>query len=578
VTGLESLSKEQQLALLQIELDRRKRRIACEQSLSEFFKFVWEVLEPGRELKWGWSIDLMCRFLEDFSLRKFKRGIINIPPRGTKSLLVSVAFPLWVWIQSHREARYGGPGHQFLTLAHSDGLATRDAVKSRTVLESPEFQAMWGDRIQIRKGQNEKANYELNENGHRNSFGLQSMFMGRGGDTIIIDDPNDPEKVYSDTERANVIEAYTNKVVSRLNDRDNGGIIIIMQRLHELDLTGFVISAQGLYDPDTNPRGWMQLVLPMEYELDSPDDDDRPVNPAGKFGYEDPRCIPGELMMPERFPKDAVDYIAEKEYMGRDTYGYTGQFQQRPAPAAGGILKKNHWHKWPESLDLPYCDHVFLSWDTAFSEKDAKSAAYSAMTAWGVFYNEQMGSHALMLLGAWWDMASYPELKKLVREKEEFFNPDAHLIEKASSGHSLLQELKRTHTKRGKRVLLRAIKPRQLGDKVSRAHTASSLFAGGMVFVPSPAHVSGSRQINSDNLKWVKDVINYVGVFPNGAPPCKDITDTVTQAIIYLQRGWWVNHPDDEKGMNYVGSEDEVSVEDEDNDWDSTDEMKHSVY
>lgn len=560
-SAFEHLSPEDQIILLEQSLQRDEKRAACEQSLAEFFRFVWSVLEPGRELSWNWTIDVMCQFLEDFSRRKFHRGIINIPPRGTKSLLVSVAYPLWVWIQPDREARYGGPGHQFLTLAHSQSLATRDSEKARIVLESPEFKALWGDRVKIQQGQNEKANYVLVGNGHRNSFGLTSKFMGRGGDTITIDDANDPENVYSDLERQNTIDSYRNKVVSRLNDRNVGGILVIMQRLHEMDLTGYLLQSEGHYHPELNPRGWMQLVIPMEFEVDDPDSE-FPVNPAGEFGYKDPRTEPGELMWPERFPLDQVEHTAEKEYGGRDSYAYSGQFQQRPAPAAGGIIKKHYWQRWPENEELPHCPHVFLSWDTAFSEKDSKHAAFSAMTAWGVFYHEQRETYALMVLGCWYGRASYPELKKVVKEQEEFFEPHAHLIEKAASGHSLLQDLRRAHTPKGRRVLIRSMKPRQLGDKETRAHVASGTFHGGLVYVPTPKHVN-AKQVKGEDLGWVKKLIDAVAVFPNGAPPSADITDTVTQAIIYLQQGWWINHPDDEAGMNYVGAEPDQAEDDE---------------
>lgn len=547
---LARLTPEERVIALQRAIELETLRIRCEGSLAGMFRFVWSVLEPGRELIWSWPLDLICRFLEDFSRRKFTRGIINLPPRGTKSLLVGVAYPLWVWIQAGVDSKYGGPGHQFLSLAHSQGLAVRDGEKARIVLESPKFAAIWGDRVQIQQGQNEKANYVLVGNGHRNSFGITAQFQGRGGDTILIDDPNDPEVVYSDVEREKVNESYQNKVPNRLNDRATGGIMIIMQRLQEQDLTGFVIKNGGLYHPTDNPGGWMHLVLPGEFLLDGEDGD--VVNPAGQWGYADLRTELGEILYPERFPPHVMAQVI-RDYGGKDTYGYSGQIQQRPFPPGGGIIKRQFWRRWPTDQPLPHCDHVFLSWDTAMSEREEKDRAYSAMTAWGVFFHEGMQATALLCLGAWWGRVGFPDLKILVREKEEFFGVDAHLIEAAVSGISLIQELKRTKTSKGQRIRLRGMRPRQLGDKSVRAHAASSAFQGGLIFLPTPAHTD-SQQIHSGDLTWVKDLVDYVSKFPRGTPPCRDLTDTVTQAVIYFQRGYWISHPDDVEGDNYIGA------------------------
>jgi len=375
--------------------------------------------------------------------------------------------------------------------------------------------------------------------------------MGRGGDSVLVDDPNDPETVFSDLERQNTNDSFANKVPSRLNDSLLGGIMVVMQRLHGLDLTGYLIQNGGLFHPTENPFGWMRLVLPMEFELD--EEGEVPVNPAGQWGYADPRKEPGELLMPDRYPRDVVESRIKTVFGGRNTLSHSGQYQQRPAPAEGGIIKKHMWHRWPSHEPLPHCDHIFLSWDTAFTEKESRTAAFSAMTAWGVFHHPHMETQALLCLGAWWGMVAFPELKRLVRAKEAFFEADAHLIEKAASGHSLMQELKRTTTPKGRRILIRGMRPRQMGDKEARVHVASSTFQGGLIFVPSPAHAE-SAQVDGGDLKWVKGLIDNVAAFPAGPPPCKDIADTVSQAVIYFQRGLWISHPDDLEGDNYVGA------------------------
>jgi predicted phage terminase large subunit-like protein len=322
-----------------------------------------------------------------------------------------------------------------------------------------------------------------------------------------------------------------------------------MQRLHEKDLAGFVRAKDGDWAED-NVRGWVSLVLPMEFELDQAGKP--PVNPAKRLGFHDPRTRHGELLWPERFPADAVARLRSDLERTSGVYGASAQLQQTPAPSEGGILRKSWWRRWPDDKSFPLCEHVFLSWDTAFTERDLKEASFSARTAWGVFFNEQDQGYQLILLHCWADQVAYPDLRQKAQNDTRDFSPDAHLIEKKASGISLIQDLRRAGKGR-KRVRLRTYSPDR--DKVARAHAVTSLLSSGVVWAPSRA--------------WADKAIDACGVFPNGAPPSADITDTVTQALLYLKNGWWIEHPDDAVDSQYVGSE-HVPDEDEDNDYRST--------
>lgn len=548
------------IALTQALEDKRTRE-RIRDSLAEFVKWAWPIIEPGRELQWNWSIDLICRFLEDFAKRRFRRGIINIPPRGMKSILVSVMFPVWVWIQDPKDIkeRHGnvrwrkrvGPSHQFLCLANAEDLALRDASQMRNILEHEKFTRLFGRHVWIPAGQNEKKYYRNNVNGHRNSRPIQGTLTGKGGDTTLIDDPHDAEKAQSDAERQNTLDAYFGRVTSRLNDQRLGGILIIMQRVHGADLVGAVIKKDGHWSP-FNLNGWVQLVLPMEYEVDDPKKEgiDGIVNPAGLLGYKDPRTEPGELLWESRFPVESVRQLESDLRATSGVYGASCQLQQRPSPSEGGILKKSWWRRWPDDRPFPVCEHVFLSWDTAYSEQDFKAAAFSARTAWGVFWDEQSQRHCIILLHAWAERVGYPDLRAKAQEDSESFAPDAHLIEKKASGISLVQDLRRAGKGR-KRVRLRTYQPDR--DKIARAHAASSALSSGMVYAP--------------NRKWADKVIDACAEFPNGAPPSADYTDTFTQAVLYLTHGWWVRHPDDDDdeidntvGSQWVDEEDETEV------------------
>lgn len=533
------------LIALQKERALKVQRAKLEADFGEFVRWAWHILEPGRRLRWNWSIELICRFLADFSRRKFRRGIINVPPRNMKSILVSVCYPVWVWIQDAKAAQergeggaeYIGPYHQFLCLSNSDPLALRDASQARNLIEHPDFQALFGHLVSIPAGQNEKSYYRNGSNGHRISQAIRGTMTGKGGDTILIDDPHDAEKAQSDADRQAVLDAYAGKVTSRLNDQAGGGILLIMQRVHGNDLVNFVTKKDGHWSED-NPGGWVHLVLPMEFELDQPKKSDGVVNPAKSMGYHDPRTKAGELLWPERFPVESVRQLESDLRATSGVYGASCQLQQRPAPAEGGILRKSWWRIWPDDKPLPVCEHVFLSWDTAYTEKDQKQAAYSARTAWGVFWNEQAQAYQLMLLHGWAEQVAYPDLRTKAQDDTVQFEPDAHLIEKKASGISLVQDLKRAGKGR-RRVRIRTYMPDR--DKIARAHAASGSLAAGLVWAP--------------NRKWATEVIDACGAFPNGAPPSADYTDTVTQAVLYLTRGWWVEHPDDREEESQVGGQ-----------------------
>ena len=484
------------------ELIRRIDAFNCEHSLAYFIRRAWPIIEPGRPLQWNWHIDTLCAYIEAVESGQITRLLLNIPPRSMKSSITSVFYPVWAWTRN--------PAKQFLTLSHEQGLALRDSLKSRNIIESPWFRERWPD-LRLSGDQNEKAYYSNNANGHRNARGILSGMTGRGGDVLILDDPQDAEKAQSDVERQNVLDAFDNKLTSRLNDQSTGAIIIVQQRLHQLDLTGHCLAKEG--------QSWTHLAIPMEY--DAPRFD--AARDIGRPELNDPRRQVGELLWPERFPRKAVESLR----IDLGSYGFAGQMQQDPSPRGGGILRKKWWRPWPQSKPLPPCEHLFSSWDTAFSTKDLQSVAYSARTDWGVFYDEQTDRYDLLLIDAWWGRVDYPELRRLALElaRDPAKDYDRQLIERKASGQSLIQDLRRAQ------VRVYPYNPDR--DKVSRAYAVQAMLEAGQVWYP-------------EGRRWATQVIESVATFPNGAPPSADLTDTVTQALLYLRNNWWISaHPDD---------------------------------
>lgn len=497
-SGLDTLSPadKQHLHDLWQEKIRRDQRARIETTLKDFTQEAWAVLEPQRKLQWNWHLDSICEHLEAFRLRDIQNLIINVPFRSMKSLLVEVFYPSWVWTTD--------AWHQFLCLSHNDSLALRDAGKHRQLIESPWYQHYWGDRYRLVS--DAKEYFWTDQNGHRVSQGMSGGLTGKGGDTILIDDPHDAERAQSDVELDNAIERYDSKVTSRLNDPGSSGICLIMQRLNKRDLTGHLLTKTD--------QEWVHLVVPMRYEGRK-----TLSNAPGMKHNKDPRRKVGDLMWPDRFPPAAVRRLEED--LG--TYGTSGQLQQRPSPMGGGILKRDWWRRWPKDKPFPLCVHIFQSWDTAYSEKDIETNSRSARTTWGVFFDDAADRYGILMLDAWADWVGYPDLRRLAKAAYREWKPDAVLIEKKASGHSLIQDMRHAH------IPVTTYQPDR--DKVSRAHAIAPIMESGLVWAPE--------------RKWAEDVIEECADFPRGTH--NDYVDTVTQAMIYAKSRWLLRIPDDDE-------------------------------
>ena len=286
---------------------------------------------------------------------------------------------------------------------------------------------------------------------------------------------------------------------TRLNDPKTGAFVIIMQRVHENDLTGHILA--------NAPDDWDHLCLPARYEIGHP----TPIKSS--LYFTDPRTQEGDLLWPERIDVKTLDNLESS--LG--TYASAGQLQQRPMPKGGGILKAEWWVPW-EKPELPDVEYVLQSWDTAFSTKEKSS--YSARTTWGVF--RRNGQVNAIVLDMWYDRVTYPELRRIAQDSYAEYEPDAVLVEKKASGQSLLQDLRMA----GIPVL--EYSPDR--DKEARAHASSALLEDGRIWFPS-------------EKKWAKNLIDICAAFPAGDND--DIVDTCTQAWLRLRKGWFVTHSQD---------------------------------
>ena len=287
----------------------------AERDLRQFVRLAWHVVEPAVEFIPGWHLDAVCEHLQAVTRGQIRNLLINIPPRHMKSLTVGVFWPAWEWVAA--------PNRRWLFSSYALSLSERDSVKCRRLIESPWYQRHWGDRFSLCGDQNTKLRYENTRGGHRIAVSVGGAATGEGGDRVVVDDPHNVSQRESNAVREEALAWWDQTMSTRLNDPKTGAKVIVMQRVHEKDLSGHVLE-QG---------GYVHLCLPAEFE------------PARRcttpIGWRDPRQAEGELLWPARIgAKEIADF---KTRLGPD--GYAGQFQQRPSPAGGGRFRAE-WFRY----------------------------------------------------------------------------------------------------------------------------------------------------------------------------------------------------------------------------------------
>lgn len=289
-----------------VDFDACEREL-CRRSLVDFIKQAWRVIEPGQPYVHGWHIDAIADHLSAVSRGEITRLLINIPPGTMKSLATCVFWPAWEWTTK--------PATRYVCASHSQEHAIRDNVRMRRLVASDWYQRLWP--LKLTDDQNAKTKFENEMTGFRQAMAVASM-TGARGDRVIWDDPHSVEDALSDAKRTAALRVFDETLPTRLNNPDRSVIVVIMQRLHERDVSGHILERD---------LGYTHLCLPMEFEPDR--------RCSTSIGFTDPRNEPGELLFPARFSREVVE--RDKKAMG--AMAVAGQFQQRPAPRGGGMIQ-----------------------------------------------------------------------------------------------------------------------------------------------------------------------------------------------------------------------------------------------
>ena len=402
--------------------DARKLEALLRNDFRAFIPKVFATLCPGQVYQPSWHTEAIAYRLERIRRGKTTRLIINMPPRSLKSIAASVAFPAFVL---GRE-----PSRRIICVSYSAELAKKHSNDFRAVLEASWYGSFF-PTTRIGPYKNSETEIELTARGFRLATSVGGTLTGRGGDIIVIDDPLKPDDALSDTRRTAANQWFTNTLLSRLDDKRKGAIVIVMQRVHMDDLTGFVTDQSD---------EWEVLNLPAIAEAD----EDIRISATTVY-----QRRAGEALSPVREPIAVLENL--KLQLGSDAF--SAQYQQMPVPPGGAMIKRNWIQRY---TDLPSQHERFLilqSWDAA--NKGGPENDFSVCTTWFVTRNRRW-----YLLDVWRRRVDYPDLKAAVQTLADKHKARRVLVEDAGAGTSLVQEL------RGEVIGIVAVKPDR--DKATR--------------------------------------------------------------------------------------------------------------
>jgi predicted phage terminase large subunit-like protein len=428
-----------------------------------------QTLNPASRFLENWHIEAIAHQLNKVSAGDVTRLIINLPPRYLKSTIVSVAYP--AFLLGHH------PSRRIISVSYGADLSAKHEFDFRAIVESS-----WYRRIfpKMRIARATDSEIHTTARGFRKATSVHAALTGLGGDHFIIDDPQKPVDAQSDTQRNGLNNWFSNTLLSRLDNKQTSVIIIVMQRVHLNDLTGFVTG---------NPNEWTVLSLPAIAETDE-------VIEIGDGDFH--RRGAGEPLHPERESLETLKKLRTE--LGPEVF--TAQYMQSPVPP-GGLMIKREWLRY---YDRPpgrtHATKVIQSWDTA-----AKGGAHND---WSVGTTWLIDNKRYYLLDMVRGRFEYPLLRETVLASAARFQPDTILIEDASTGTALAQELRRAHSYHVELI--------PVHHDVGRLYLQQAKFAAGLVFLSQ--HAPFRAQVELELL-----------TFPQGKTD--DIVDSIAQVLAY---------------------------------------------
>lgn len=438
--------------------------------LSSFIAKTLHSCDPSADYMPNWHIDLIAEYLSAAEKGEIQRLIINMPPRCLKSIAVSVAWPAWLIGRS--------PKRRIIAASYAASLSIKHSIDCRLVMQSQWYKDIF-PKLTLSNEQNEKSKFMTTQRGFRMATSVGGSVTGEGGHYLIVDDPINPTQAQSTTTRKQVNQWFDQTFSTRLNHKSSGVIVVVMQRLHQDDLTGHLLKRGG----------WEHLCLPMVALKHAIYD----------FGAIYKERHVGELLHPARDGQGEIDRL--RSDIG--STAFAAQFQQQPLPDDGGMVRPWWFGRYKEAPQHP--EQIVQSWDTAIKTGKQHDASVCLTFAQKEGKSYLLDAKALRV--------EYPDLKKQLAMLADYWKPNAILIEDKASGQQLLQDAKREST-----LPVIAIKPKQ--DKVTRFAAVSAMIEAGRVVLPEYA-------------PWLNDFEEQLLAFPYGNHD--DFVDSLTQYLDWLR-------------------------------------------
>jgi predicted phage terminase large subunit-like protein len=459
-------------AALQDELLTRQ----AAQSLRSFVEQAWPVLEPTTPFLPNWHIDLICEHLEAITAGQVTRLLINLPPRYMKSLLVSVFWPVWEWISY--------PSRRWICVSYSDSLSLKLSLDRRTLVQSDWYRARWGHTVRLSSDQNVKGEFRNTAQGVMFATSVGGSATGKGGDRIIVDDLHNPQQADSDAQRESALRFFRETLSTRLDTPRTGAVVVVMQRLHEADLSALCLEL-----------GYPHLCLPVKAETGT----DIVFPRSGRVLTREP----GDLLWPAR--EGPTELAIQQRQLG--STAFDTQYQQRPAPA-GGRLFKREWFKFYD--ELPRAGTWLESWDMSFKGGPSNDYVVGLQAA-----REGADVYLIDRVKGQWDFTQ--TCRQVVSLHQRYPQTRTILIEEAANGAAIINVLSRQITG--------IIPVTPDGGKHARAQAALPIVEAGNVWLPNPRPHGRALPERA----WVEDFLHQLCAFPTGAHD--DDVDAFSQLV-----------------------------------------------
>jgi len=448
----------------------------CRHDFYTFMHRGFRELNSQTKFLHNWHNELIAGKLEACRNGRIKRLIINVPPRSLKSHAAAVCFP--AFLLGHN------PGAQIICASYGQDLANKHALDCRTLMNSIWYNNLFPTRLGPHKQSVQE--FVTTQNGFRLATSVGGVLTGRGADFIIIDDPLKPDEALSETQRKSVNEWFDHTLYSRLNNKQTGCIIIIMQRLHQDDLVGHVLEHES----------WEHVRLPAIAE----EDETHIVESWCRTRTVQRKA--GEALHPELEPLETLEHL--RRTVGE--YNFAGQYQQRPSPLGGGMVKAKWFRTYTPAELPPKFESIVQSWDTA--NKSSELSDYSVCTTWG------RTKYRFYLLDVLRLKLDYPQLRRAVISQYRKYNPTNILIEDRASGTQLIQELIDNGV-----YGVTEYEPQM--DKIMRMHSVTSTIENGFVYLPKEA-------------SWLDQYVHELTTFPNSKHD--DQVDSTSQVLDWAKQ------------------------------------------